>query len=134
MLLNTGGLSGGDNSILNMITLILIFVLVVFLAYISTKFIAKYQSNVFNNRSNIRIIESFSVGNNKFIAIAKIGEEYYALAVSKDNISLIDKINPDDLKNLNEDGTTGPVNKLNFKDILSQIKNKNSKEDSEDTK
>lgn len=121
--------SGGFSSFLNILSLIIIFLLVLVLAYFAAKLAAKYQSNVLNSRSNIRVIESFRLGGNKFIAIAKIGENYYAIGIGKDEITFIDKINPDELKNFDSTGESDK--KLNFKDILSQVKNKNSKDNND---
>lgn len=121
--------SGGFSSFLNILSLIIIFLLVLVLAYFAAKLAAKYQSNVLNSRSNIRVIESFRLGGNKFIAIAKIGENYYAIGIGKDEITFIDKINPDELKNFDSTGESDK--KLNFKEILSQVKNKNSKDNND---
>lgn len=120
--------SGGINGILNIISLLLIFALVLVLAYLSARFIGKYQSNVMNNKSNIRIVESFRLGNNKFLVIVKIAEQYYALGIGKDEITMLDKIDPDGLKNFESDGNN---KKIDFKEILSQIKDKESKDKSE---
>ncbi|MBQ9199463.1 MAG: flagellar biosynthetic protein FliO [Lachnospiraceae bacterium] len=122
----------GWHSFVNILSLLLIFVLVLVMAYFSTKFIAKYQSNNINNKSNIRIIESYRLGNNKFIVIVKIGGDYYAIALGKEEVTFIDKLDADGLK-LNQEGTSEALDKtqgaLSFKDVLSQIKNKKSKDD-----
>ena len=123
--------SSGFYSPWDVISLILIFVLVILLAYFATKFVAKYQSNMIYNKNNIRIIESFRVDSTKLILIVQIAGEYYALAYSKDNVTLIDKLNPDEINNLKADNTSKSNNKLDFKEILSQVRNKNSKDDSD---
>ena len=130
-----GNRFGGWHSVANIISLLLIFALVLAMAYFSTKFIAKYQSNVLNNKSNIKIIESYRIGNNKFIAIIKIGDDYYAIALGKEEVTFIDKLSSDSLKlNLEENSQTSDKNiNLDFKDIFSRIKNKKSKDD-DDTK
>lgn len=113
--------TSGVKAALQILSLILIFVFVVALAYFGTKFVAKYQSNVLRKNSNVQIIESFRIANNKFIAIVKICEDYYALSVGKDEIHLIDKLDPQkvfDFKN----SDTGASKKLDFKDILAQVK------------
>lgn len=120
--------NGGLTGIFNIISLLLIFALVVFLAFITARFVGKYQTNVLNNKSNIRVVESFRLGNNKFIAIIKIAETYYAIGVGKDEITMIDKINPDDLKVFD---LVFDKKKINFKDILSQINDKESKDKNE---
>lgn len=120
--------SRGLYDIFSIISLLLVFALVIFLAYVGAKFIARYQNNVLNSRSNIKVIESFRLGSNKFIAIIKIAEDYFAVGVGKDEITMLDKINPDDLKSF-EDMRDGK--KLDFKEILSQIKAKDSKDKNE---
>lgn len=135
---NLTGNSGEMNSILSVISLIFIFVLIVALAYFTTRFIAKHQNNMLNNKSNIRIVESFRIGTNKFIAIVKIGEAFYAIGVGKDEVTMIDKLNPDDLTDFNAIAGESDGVKMDFKEILAQIKNKNSKnnnsKDNNDTK
>ena len=121
--------SGGFQSFLSIMSLILIFLLVLALAYFASKLAAKYQNNVLNHKSNIKIIESFRLGNNRFISIVKIGENYYALGLGKEEMILIDKLNPDDFKNLEE--AVEADKRLNFKEILSQIKNKDSNDNND---
>ncbi len=131
-----GNSYGGWRSFVNILSLLLIFALVLAMAYFSTKFVAKVQANNLNNKSNIKIIESFRLGNNKFIAIVKIGRDYYAIALGKDEVTFIDKLDEEGLRlNINgavdaPDGTSG---KIDFKDVLLKFKNKKSKDD-EDTK
>ncbi len=123
--------SSGFYSVWDVISLILIFILVILLAYFATKFVAKYQSNMLNSKNNIRIIEAFRVDSTRLILIVQIVGEYYALAYAKDNVTLIDKLSPDEINNLRADNTSKSTNKLDFKEILSQVKNKNSKDNSD---
>jgi len=125
---------GNSNSpsVLSIITLLLVFVLVLVMAYFATRFVAKYQSNALNNKCNIRVLESFRIDGNKIIAIIKIGKGCYAVGITKEQITLIDKIDPEELNDLSEDKTL-ETKQFDFKDILSQVKKKNSKDNS-DTK
>ena len=131
MLAVLSGKNSGFYSLWDVVSLILIFVFVILLAYFDTKVVAKYQSNMVYNKNNIRIIESFRVDSTKLILIVQIAGEYYALAYSRDNVTLIDKLNPDEINNLKAENSSKSNNKLDFKEILSQIKNKNSKDDSD---
>ena len=72
------------SSILSVISLILIFIFIVALAYFTTKFIAKYQNNSMNSRSNIRVIESFRMGSNKFVGIIEVSNNFYVIGVGKE--------------------------------------------------
>ena len=107
-------------SVWNMISLILIFVFVLVLAYIAAKLAGNYQNNVLNAKSNIKIIESFRLGGNKLIAIIKIGSDYYAIGVGKDEITSLGKLDKDAL-NLNESHNSGE--KLSFKEVMAKMKN-----------
>ena len=128
----------GWHSIASVISLLLIFVFIIVLAYFSTKFVAKYQSNIINRKSNIKIIESYRIGNNKFIAIVMIGKDYYAIALGKDEITFIDKLDKDGLKINTQESSDGEsesngevssnADRLDFREILSQLKNKKSKD------
>lgn len=118
-LLLTG--TSGPKAALQILSLILVFVFVVALAYFGTKFVAKYQSNVLRKNSNVQVIESFRIANNKFIAIVKICDDFYALSVGKDEIHLIDKLDPDKVCDYKNPDTVASK-KLDFKDILAQVK------------
>lgn len=119
-----------DSSLYNVFSLILIFVFVLILAYFTAKLTAKMQGNPLYKNSNMKIIETFRLGGNKFISIVKIGENYYALGFGKDEITMIDKMDPDSL-NLPDESTK--ENKKSFKDILNSINNKD-KQDNTDIK
>lgn len=121
------------SSILSVISLILIFIFIVALAYFTTKFIARYQNNSMNSRSNIRVIESFRMGSNKFVAIIEVSNNFYVIGVGKEEITLIDKLDSDSISNIKNGQMKEFGKKIDFKEILSQIKNKSvEKEHTED--
>ncbi len=115
----TGGLR--DSSLYNVFSLILIFIFVLVLAYFSAKITGKLQSNGLNKKANIKVIESYRLGGNKFISIVKIGENYYALGFGKDEITMIDKLDSEKLS-LCDDSSY--ENKMSFKELLSRVGNK----------
>lgn len=124
----TSGFSAGWS----IVKLILITVLVLVLAFYSTRMIAKYQNNTWSAKNNIQFIESYRVGGNKMIAIAKIGEKYYALGIGKEEIHVIAELDKDDLKlpeHVN-DTSDKTVPKMSFKEVLANMKG-NAKDDSE---
>ncbi len=119
-----------DSSLYNVISLILIFIFILILAYFTAKLTAKLQGNSFNKKANIKVIESFRLGGNKFISIVKIGENYYALGFGKEEITMIDKLEEDKIC-IPENPTSVP--KDSFKDILIAI-NKKEQQDNIDKK
>lgn len=122
-------LSGGkgDSSLHNVISLILIFIFILILAYFSAKLTAKLQGNNISKKANIKIIESFRLGANKFISIVKIGNNYYALGFGKDEITMIDKLDDD---SINIPDFTTEDNRKSFKDIIQGI-NKETQENTD---
>ena len=105
-----------------LIVLVLVFVFVLFLAYIAARISGSFQSNVINKNSNIKVIEIFRISPNKTIEIVKIGEHYLALAVSKDNVELLAELDESEIKE--QERTLEPID---FKKILDKIKNDNQK-------
>ncbi len=84
------------DGIIQLLVAILMFAFVIFLCYYTTKFVARYQKNVMS-KGNIEILEAKRISNNKLIEIVRIGEEYFAIGVSKDNITMLTKVNKDTL-------------------------------------
>lgn len=113
--------TSGAKAVLQILSLLLIFIFVVVLAYFGTKFVAKYQSNGLRKNSNIQIVESFRVANNKYIALVKICDDYYALSIGKDEMHFIDKLDPQKVVSY-KNTDAGASKKLDFKDILAQVR------------
>lgn len=84
------------NSIVQFLVALLMLAIVVVLCYFTTKFVANYQKGVMG-KGNIEVMEAKSLGSNKMIQIVRIGDEYFAIGVSKDNVSLISKVDKEAL-------------------------------------
>ena len=136
-------LVSGYSPVWSIIKLIVMVVLVLVLAYYATRFIAKYQNNTLSDKTNIRFLESYRIGGNKLVAIAKIGERYFALGIGKDEIHFISELQPDELKLpdaiirqnnevKSDEKSDKKINEKNsFKDIFSKMKNNHTEEDSD---
>ncbi|MDD6069745.1 MAG: flagellar biosynthetic protein FliO [Clostridiales bacterium] len=111
-------------SIGQLICVILLFLFVLFLAYLAARIAGSFQSGVMNRRSNITIVEVFRLSNNKVIEIVKIGEKYLALAVCKDSVSVLTELSAEDIKE-----QTTVMEPINFKNILDKMKNEKQKKD-----
>ena len=117
------GESGGVKSVLKLIGLIILCVLIIIASYYTTKFVGKRQLKG-TAKSNIRSIDIFRISTNKYLQIVEVGERYFCIAVSKDNITLISELNKEDIKNF----PPVPTEK-SFKDYMSEVmkkKNTNS--------
>ena len=107
--------------------LLIIFIFVLAVTYYVTRFVGNYQKNKLSG-SNINILETMRIANNKYIQIVRIGNKYLALAVCKDTVTMLTEIPEEELK-LSE-GTS----MAGFKDILNRVQKKNflEKEDGRD--
>lgn len=121
-------LLAGIQDILRFITLLIVFILVLALTYFTTRWIANYQKTA-TITGNIEVVEIKRITNTKAIEIVRIGEEYFAIAVGKDEINLISKLEKDSL-NLSKPEQISP--KDSFKLVFNKIKNNSNNKDKQD--
>ena len=105
-------------ALVQLITLVLIFALVLGLTYFVTRFVGNYQKNKLTG-TNISVIETIRISSSKYIQLIQIGSRYFAIAVCKDTVTLIGEIEQDDL--VLTDNTT-QVQSESFKTILDKFK------------
>lgn len=79
------------------IAVLVIFVAVLALTAVVTKWIARYQKNQSVN-CNIEVLETTRIANNKFIQIVRIGETYAAIAVCRDSVTMLCEVPAGQLK------------------------------------
>lgn len=79
--------------IFNVIYKLFIVAVIVFLAYVVTRFMGiKYTKNF--RGKNITVIESVSIGLDRMLYIVKIGMQYFLIAASGKSISFLSELNP----------------------------------------
>lgn len=122
MLLGMDSTTGID-SFAQFLTVLLIFVGVLFLTYFSTKWIATYQKGKMLS-SNIRVIETFKISSNKFIQIVRIGGTYYAIAIGKDEVTLLGELKEDEIQ-ISE--SSQGFSQMDFRHILEKAQKINIK-------
>lgn len=104
-----------------LLTLLIIFVLVLALTYYVTRFVGNYQKNKLSG-SNINILETMRIANNKYIQIVKIGSKVFAIAVAKDTVTYLCELDEDELVYKETPSGRMLINNDNFKDILEKFK------------
>ena len=110
------------NSLLQFVTMLLVFVIVLAATYFFTKWMAGYQKEK-TSTGNIEILETARISTTKYIQIVRVGQRYFAIAVGKDEVTFLGDISKEDLV-FKEDG---PEDTLSFKDILEKIKGEKKK-------
>jgi len=121
-------LTASMESFLQLIVTLLIFIFVLGITYLTTRWIGKYQKGHMNSK-NLRIIETIPAGQNKHICLLKAGTEYLVVAIGKDEIHPLATLTEDqltDLSFLNEIPDT-VVSGESFQEIFGQLKDKMSK-------
>lgn len=122
---STGSLEG----IVQLIVVFIMFLFVLALAYFTARLAGRFQSNI-QSQSNMRIMETMRIGNNKYVQIIKIAGRYIAIGVGKDTIEFLTELNEDEL-NLEAMANT---DKGSFKDILSQLQKKKDEDETDETR
>lgn len=121
-------LSASMESFLQLIVTLLIFVFVLGITYITTRWIGNYQKGHMNSK-NLRVIETIPAGQNKHICLVKAGTEYLVVAIGKDEIHPLATLSEEqltDLSFMNEIPNT-TVSGESFQEIFGQLKDKMSK-------
>lgn len=110
-------LTGNTDSYAQFITVLIIFVLVLAVTVLVTRWIANYQKEQSVN-VNIEVIETTRISGNKYIQIVRLGEKYVAIAVCKDTVTLLGEISKEQLREENHAGV------FRFRDILERAAQK----------
>ena len=115
--------------IFKLIFLVIIFIVILVLSYLVTKWYAN-SGLVKNKTNNIEIIESFQLAPGKTISIVRIGEKYVALAQFKDNVVKLAELTEEELI-LNREVE---ISDSSFKDVFSNIVKSRKKDTKSDKK
>lgn len=110
-------LTGKTDGYAQFITVLLLFVIVLAVTALTTKWIANYQKQQ-GLSGNVQVIETVRISNNKYIQIVRIGETYMAFAVCKDTVTMLGEIPEEQLKN------TGTAQGFSFRQFLDKAVNK----------
>lgn len=121
--------SGMTDSYVQFMTVLILFLFVLLITYFVTRWIAGYQKGQTVN-SNMEILDTIRLSNNKYVQIVRIGRKYLALAICKDTVTMLTEIPEQDLV-FTESHTSET---LGFREILEKIQKKNflEKEDGRD--
>lgn len=101
------------DSYIQFVTVLVIFVGVLGITALTTKWIANYQKQQGSN-DNVQVIETARIAGNKYIQIVRIGEKYIAIAVCKDTVTMLGEIPGEQLKLISASGGSG------FKELLAK--------------
>ena len=114
------------DSIAQFLTVLILFVGVLAVTVLTTRWIAGYQKQQ-NLNGNIEVIETQRISNSKYLQIVRVGEKYIAVAVCKDTVTMLTEV-PKEQIVFRE---TGGVVTAGFSELFEKIKKINSEKDQE---
>ena len=106
----------GTNSIARFITLLFIFAFVLFITYLTTKFVGRAEQRSVRSR-NLEIKEAVRTADGKVIELLRVGKKYVVVGVGKDSINYICDACEEDLE-FSKDGES----QGGFAEILKRAK------------
>lgn len=104
-------------NILQLFAVLIVFVIVLVITYYATKWVAK-SGAIQSQAANIRVTETFKIAPNKYIQIVQLGTKYYAIGVTKDDITFLTPLDEEQLDLSEKDKA---VQQIPFKDMLSRF-------------
>lgn len=111
-------LNGSVENVLRLIAAIVVFFVVLAVTYLVTRWIGKYQQGISGSR-NITVLETFKVAQNKYLQVIKVGEVYMVIAICKDSITMLTRLDETELGNI----PVNPEDKTdNFAEVLERFK------------
>ena len=118
-------ISDSIDSFVQFLTVLIIFIFVLVITYLTTRYIAGVQKNRIRT-GNMEIIETLRISNNKYLQIVKVGNRYLVMAVCRDTVTMLTELDEKELVFVESDAVSLP----DFKGILEkakqmQTKNKN---------
>ena len=118
------GATGGGDSFIQLIVVLIIFIFVLAMTVITTRFIGGYQKLKMSNK-NMQLIETLRLSNTKYVALMKVGNKYVVIGVGKDEINRIIELDENDIPDvqLEDEGKPDRMTE-GFQNILERLKNK----------
>ena len=116
--------TGRTDSYLQFLTVLILFVFVLGITWVTTRWIANYQKGRALS-GHPEVVETLRSPGNTFPQIVRAGKKYLVIAVGKDEIHMLTELTEDEVTTLKEHNTQNP----DFKSILEKLKKQNAKED-----
>lgn len=111
------------HSLGQLLFLLLIFAVILFLAYVSSRFAGNAQKKNMQS-GNLEVLETIRIGNNKHLQIVRAGERYFVIGLGKDEIEKIGELDPADFRQKKESDSSKTVK---FTDVLGKLNGSSDK-------
>lgn len=111
------------DSYIQFVTVLVLFVLVLVITYLVTKWIANYQKGK-TIVGNLEVIETCRITSNKYVQIVRAGSKYLVIGLGKDEVHILSELSEDqlDLQDARREQT------VSFRHVLDEVKKLKEKE------
>ena len=106
------------DSVAQLLTVILLFVVVLGATWLTTRYIAGVQKGKMKG-SNFEVIDTFRLTQNKYVQILRIGKKYMAVAICKDTVTVLRELDESEIVFHDSDLSMKAVS---FEDIFNKAK------------
>ncbi|MBQ3104605.1 MAG: flagellar biosynthetic protein FliO [Lachnospiraceae bacterium] len=89
------------DSVAQFMTVLLLFVFVLAITYVTTRYIAGYQKGRAQT-GNLELLEALRLSGNKYLQIVRAGDKYLVVAVCKDTVTMLTELSGDELEAIRE--------------------------------
>ena len=105
-------------SVLSVIVVLVMFVGILYLAYLTTKFIGKRYSVKGKQFKNLSVLETVSIGPDRQLVVIKTAGKCLLIGSTPQNISLITELDEDKLSEIPDEQ---PTQTMSFYEALKQV-------------
>ena len=112
-------IQSGVDSVVQFLTVVIMFLFVLGITYFTTRYIARVQKGQMTNK-NMELIDTLRISNNKYLQIVRVGEKYYCMAVCKDTVTMLGEVQKEELV-FYENNANG---RMDFQAVLEGFKQK----------
>ena len=117
--------SGQFDSFVQFITVLLLFLFVLVITYVVTRWLSGVQKAQMAGK-NMELIETMRISNSKYIQIMRAGDRYLVIAVCKDTVTLLAELSKEELSfSLHNER----ADNLSFREIFDKIKPEQNRKD-----
>ena len=109
---------------LQFMTVLLLFLFVLAVTYVATRWIAGYQKGK-SAGSNIELIETARIAPNKYLQLVRAGSKYLLIAVGKDEIHMLAELSGEEILLTGQENNTV----MDFGSIFEKFRKQRGKDD-----
>lgn len=109
---------------LQFITVLLLFLFVLAITYVATRWIAGYQKTR-STGCNIEVIETARIATNKYLQLVRAGSKYLLIAVGKDEIHMLAELSGEEILLTGQENNTV----MDFGSIFEKFRKQSGKDD-----